>query len=214
MTLADAFHVLTCSGCRLTATPEGGITLNVPEGATVPAAVLDVLRDHREQLVAALAPPPAADDLRDYLGTKGITGQAADLIEHAAQTFTIRHDRITVERDDAEAPPVFFEDGVPFRTLADTEWSAAGGGTAIIPGGTLGLAIPQVWAIDDPFERHGIEAILESIRRRKLPKHVPVWLEGRARVIEITLVDFEHAVATPGMSLMPWRRQHQEGPRS
>lgn len=107
-------------------------------------------------------------------------------------------------------PPVFFEEGVPFITLVDTEWSAVGGGTSIILGGTLGLAIPQVWAIGDRFKRHGIEAILESIKRRKLPPHIPVWLDGHARVIEITLVNFEHAVATPGMNLMPWRPQHQQ----
>ena len=60
----------------------------------------------------------------------------------------------------------------------------------------------------------GIEAILESIKRRKLPRHIPVWLDGQARVIEITLIDFEHAVATPGMNLMPWRPQTTKEPRS
>jgi hypothetical protein len=213
MTLADAFHALTVAGCRLEADPAGGITLTVPEGTTVSAEVLDVLRAHREQLTAALAPPPPADDLHQYLGTKGITGPAAELVEHAAATFSIKHQAITIERDDAEPEAVFFEEGLPFITLVDTEWSAAGGGTSVIPGGSLGLAIPQVWAIDDPFERHGIEAILESIKRRKLPRHIPVWLDGHARVIEITLVDFEHAVATPGMNLMPWRPQTPGSPR-
>ena len=214
MTLADAFHALTTTGCRLEADPAGGITLIVPDGTAVPAEVLDVLRAHREQLTAALAPPPPAGDLHQYLGTKGITGAAAELVEHAAATFDVKHQAITIDRDEVEAPPVFFEEGVPFITLVDTEWAAAGGGTSIIPGGTLGLAIPQVWAIDDRFERHGIEAILESIKRRKLPRHIPVWLDGHARVIEITLVDFEHAVATPGMNLMPWRPQTREEPRS
>jgi len=213
MTLADAFHALTTTGCRLEADPAGGITLIVPDGTAVPAEVLDVLRAHREQLTAALAPPPSGD-LRQYLGTKGITGAAAELVEHAAATFSIKHQAITIERDEVEAPPAFFDEGVPFITLVDTEWSAAGGGTSVIPGGSLGLAIPQVWAIDDPFERHGIEAILESIRRRKQPRHIPVWLDGHARVIEITLVDFEHAVATPGMNLMPWRQQIHKEPRS
>jgi hypothetical protein len=214
MTLADAFHALTTTGCRLEADPAGGITLIVPDGTTVPAEVLDVLRAHREQLTAALAPPPPAGDLRQYLGTKGITCAAAELVEHAAATFNVKHQAITVERDNAEPEPVFFQEGVPFITLVDTEWSAAGGGTSIIPGGSLGLAIPQVWAIDDPSERHGIEGILESIKRRKLPRHIPVWLDGQARVIEITLVDFEHAVATPGMNLMPWRPQPHKEPRS
>jgi hypothetical protein len=213
MTLADAFHALTTTGCRLEADPAGGITLIVPDGTAVPAEVLDVLRAHREQLTAALAPPPPAGDLRQYLGTKGITGAAAELVEHAAATFNVKHQAITVDRDEVDAPPAFFEEGVPFITLVDTEWAAAGGGTSIIPGGSLGLAIPQVWAIDDPFERHGIEGILESIKRRKLPRHIPVWLDGHARVIEITLVDFEHAVATPGMNLMPWRPQTPGSPR-
>jgi hypothetical protein len=207
MTLADAFHLLSTSGCRLSATTDGAVALTVPDGAVVPSAVLEVLRDHREQLVAALAPPSPrpADDLRDYLGTKGITGKAAALVEHAVQVFSIRHDRITVDRHDAELEVAVVEPGVPFLTLTDTEWASPAGGTSIILGGTLGLAIPQVWAIADRFDRHGIEAILDSIKRRKLPRHIPVWLDGHARVIEITLVDFEHAVATPGMNLMPWR---------
>jgi hypothetical protein len=214
MTLADAFHALTTTGCRLEANPAGGITLIVPDGTAVPAEVLDVLRAHREQLTAALAPPLPAGDLHQYLGTKGITGAAAELVEHAAATFNVKHQAITVDRDEVDAPPAFFEEGVPFITLVDTEWSAAGGGTSIIPGGSLGLAIPQVSAIVDRFERHGIEGILESIKRRKLPRHIPVWLDGHARVIEITLVDFEHAVATPGMNLMPWRPQPHKEPRS
>jgi hypothetical protein len=214
MTLADAFHLLNTSGCRLKATPDGGIAVTVPEGAVVPAAVLDVLRNHREHLVAALVPAsaPAEVDLRDYLGTKGIAGEAAALVENAVQVFRIRHDRITVERDHSKPEVAVVEPGVPFLTLADTEWASPAGGTSIIPGGTLGLAIPQVWAIADRFDRHGIEAILESIRRRKLPRHIPVWLDGHARVIEITLVDFEHAVATPGMNLMPWRPQPEGSP--
>ena len=210
MTLADAFHELTITGCRLEADPAGGITLVVPDGTTVSAAVLDVLRVHREQLTAALAPPPAAGDLHEYLGTKNITGPSAELVEHAAATFNVRHQAITVEREVAEPAPAFFEPGIPFLTLDDTAWGAADGGTVIIPGGTLGLAIPQVWAIDDPFERHGIAAILESIKRRRLPPHLPVWLDGHPRVIELTLVDFEHATATPGMNLTPWRPQPQE----
>ncbi len=215
MTLADAITTIATAGCRIVADSSGGIALEVPPGSTVAAEVLAVLSAHREQLAAVATPAEApAGDLHQYLAIKGITGAAAELVEHAAATFDVKHQAITIERDDAEHEPVFFEEGVPFITLADTEWSAAGGGTAIIPGGTLGLAIPQVWAIADRFERHGIEAILESIRRRKLPKHIPVWLEGQARVIEITLIDFEHAVATPGMNLMPWRQMTHEEPRS
>jgi hypothetical protein len=214
MTLADAITLLATAGCRIVADHDGGIALDVPPGSTVTSEVLAVLSAHRDQLAAVATPAEApAGDLHEYLAIKGITGPAAELVEHAAATFNVKHQAITIERDDAEPEPVFFEDGVPCLTLADTEWSAAGGGTSIIPGGTLGLAIPQVWAIDDPFERHGIEAILESIKRRKLPRHIPVWLDGHARVIEITLIDFEHAVATPGMNLMPWRPQAHKEPR-
>jgi hypothetical protein len=214
MTLAEAITTIATAGCRILADSSGGITLDVPPGSTVAAEVLAVLSAHREQLAAVATPAEApADDLHQYLAIKGITGAAAELVEHAAATFNVKHQAITVERDGGDAEPVFFEEGVPFLLLADTEWSAAGGGTSIIPGGTLGLAIPQVWAIGDRFERHGIEAILESIKRRKLPRHIPVWLDGHARVIEITLVDFEHAVATPGMNLMPWRPQTPGSPR-
>lgn len=213
MTLADAITTIATAGCRIVADASGGIALKVPPGSTVAAEVLAVLSAHREQLAAVATPAEApAGDLHEYLAIKGITGAAAELVEHAAATFDVKHQAITIERDNAE--PVFFEEGVPFLTLVDTEWAAAGGGTTIIPGGALGLAIPQVWAIEDRFERHGIEAILESIKRRKLPRHIPVWLDGHARVIEITLVDFEHAVATPGMNLMPWRRMTHEEPRS
>jgi hypothetical protein len=215
VTLADAITTIATAGCRIVADSSGGIALEVPPGSTVAADVLAVLSAHREQLAAVATPAePMAGDLHQYLAIKGITGAAAELVEHAAATFDVKHQAITIDQDEVKAPPVFFEEGVPFITLVDTEWAAAGGGTSIIPGGTLGLAIPQVWAIDDRFERHGIEAILESIKRRKLPRHIPVWLDGHARVIEITLVDFEHAVATPGMNLMPWRPQNHEEPRS
>jgi hypothetical protein len=215
MTLADAITLLATAGCRIVADHDGGIALDVPPGSTVTSEVLAVLSAHREQLAAVATPAEApVDDLHQYLAIKGITGSAAELVEHAVATFNVKHQAITIERDEVEAPPVFFEEGVPFITLIDTEWSVAGGGTSIIPGGSLGLAIPQVWAIDDLFERHGIEGILESIKRRKLPRHIPVWLDGHARVIEITLVDFEHAVATPGMNLMPWRPQPHKEPRS
>jgi hypothetical protein len=215
MTLAEAITILATAGCRIVADPSGGIALDVPPGSTVTSEVLAVLSAHREQLAAVATPAEATTgDLHQYLAIKGITGAAAELVEHAAATFNVKHHAITVERDSAEPEAVFFDEGVPFITLVDTEWAAAGGGTSIIPGGALGLAIPQVWAIDDPFERHGIEAILESIKRRKLPRHTPVWLDGHARVIEITLIDFEHAVATPGMNLMPWRPQPNKEPRS
>lgn len=215
MTLAEAITTIATAGCRIVADPSGGISLEVPQGSTVTSEVFAVLTAHREQLAAVAMPAAApAGDLHQYLAIKGITGAAAELVEHAAATFNVKHQAITIDRDEADAGPVFFEDGVPFLTLIDTEWPAIGGGATFIRGGTLGLAIPQVWAIDDPFERHGIEGILESIKRRKLPRHIPVWLDGQARVIEITLVDFENATAPPGMNLMPWRSNGPQESRS
>jgi hypothetical protein len=184
--------------------------LTVPEGAVVPAAALDALRANREQLVAALAPAsppaPAVDDLRDYLGTKGVAGPAADLVEHAVDVFGIRHDRITVEQDGAGEPePTFFDPGIPCRTTADTLWHESGHGYRELPAGTFALAIPQTWAIDDPFQRLGIEGAIESAKRRGQPLHVPIWMEGQARVIEADLLTFDNVVAPDGTNLVPWR---------
>jgi hypothetical protein len=206
MNLADAIHELAVAGCRLTAAPDGGIALDVPPGATVARQVLDVLRAHRQELAAVAAPaPPPVSDLADYLSSKGITGSAAELVLRAAQTFEIRHDRITVEAEAAEPSPVFFEPGIPALTTTETEWHVAGRGLVTIPAGTLGLLIPQVWAIADDGERVGIEGMLESLRRHRKPPHVPVWLEGKARAIETNLITFEGAVAPDGMNLLPWR---------
>lgn len=211
MTLADAFHVLAVSGCRLTTGPDGGIALVVPDGGTVDRQVLDVLRAHRQELaaVAATAPPPPpappVADLADYLAGKGITGPTAELVLHAAETFEVRHDRITVEGDAEEGPPVFFEPGVPVLTTIPTEWHEAGRGLVTIPAGTFALTIPQPWAIHDADQRGGIEATLDSIRRHRKPAHVAVWLEGQARTIEAHLVTTDGAVAPVGMNLHPWR---------
>ena len=182
MTLADAVHALAISGSRLVVGPDGGITLDIPSGATVPREALDVLRANRGQLAALATPAKPTDDLADYLGSKGITGPSAELVLHAAQTFNVRHDRITVEADDATATePAFFEPGIPATTTIDTEWHEAGRGLVTIPAGTLCLAIPQTWAIADDDQRVGIEATLDSLRRHKKPPHVPVWLHGKAR---------------------------------
>lgn len=205
MTIADAIHELAVAGCRLTTAPDGGIALDVPPGSTVRRQVLDVLRAHRHELAAVAAPAPV-DDLAEYLGSKGITGTAAELVLHAARTFEIRHDRITVEAEAAAEPaPAFFEPGIPALTTIETEWHVAGRGLVPIAAGSLGLLIPQVWAIADDDERIGIEATLDSLRRHKKPPHVPIWLDGKARAIETNLITLEGAVAPSGMNLLPWR---------
>jgi len=228
MNLADAVHALAITGSRLTAGLDGGITLVVPDGTTVPRQVLDVLRAHREQLAAVVGtssasdeekekPPGGArgDDLAEYLAEKSITGSAAELVLHAAQAFNVRTDRITVETEAtaAEPAPTFFEPGVPCLTTIDTEWHEAGIGLVAVPAGTLAIVIPQTWAIADPHEQVGIEATLESLRRHKKPLHLPVWLNGKARAIEHSLITFEGAVAPHGMNLLPWRPTPRRNPQ-
>ena len=225
MTLAEAIHALAITGSRL-AGASGGITLVVPEGATVDRQVLEVLRAHRKQLTAIVGPsaasveekekPPAPArvvDLADYLAEKSITGSAAELVLQAAHLFNVATDKITIEADDgqAEPAPTFFEPGLPCLTTIDTEWHEAGVGLITIPAGTLALAIPQTWAIADDGERVGVEVTLDSLRRHRKPPHLPVWLWGKARTIEVSLITFEGAVAPSGMNLLPWRPTHPEG---
>jgi hypothetical protein len=211
MTLADAFHALAVSGCRLVSDPITGMALDVPPGATVDRQVLEVLSANREAVAAALAPPPpavqpdAGADLADYLASKGIGDHAAELVRHAADTFGIRHSAITIEADELlESPPEFFENGIPFTTNVETKWHEPGRGYITMPAGTPGLAIPQTWAIADDFARNGIERYLESIRKRKLPTHVPIWLDGQARVIEANLITFTDELPADA-NLQPWR---------
>lgn len=224
MTLADAIHALAITGARLTTGLDGGITLVVPDGASVPRQVLDVLRAHREELTPVVAPasgkekekPPASPrvvDLAEYLAEKRITGSAAELVLATAQAFNVPTDRISVEADDgqAEPAPTFFEPGLPCLTTVDTEWHEAGVGLVTVPAGTLALAIPQTWAIADDGQRVGVEVTLDSLRRHRKPLHVPVWLRGKARTIEANLITFEGAVAPDGMNLLPWRPQDPEG---
>jgi hypothetical protein len=221
MNLADAVHALAITGSRLTAGLDGGITLVVPDGTTVPRQVLDVLRAHREQLAAVVEPAatapvePRRGDLAEYLAEKSITGSAAELVLHAARAFNVRTDRIKVEAEGpaAESAPTFFEPGVPCLTTIDTEWHEAGIGLVTVPAGTLAIVIPQTWAIADPHEQVGIEATLDSLRRHKKPLHVPVWLNGKARAIEHSLITFEGAVAPDGMNLLPWRPTPRRSPR-
>lgn len=208
MTLADAIHALAISGCRLAAGPDGGITLDVPPGATVARQVLDTLRAHRDQLATVVAPAPARarGDLAQYLEEKSITGTAAELVLHAARTFDVATDRITVEIEQQPQPePAFFEPGIPCITTVDTEWNEPGRGLVTLPAGALALAIPQTWAIADADQRIGIDAAIASIRRQRKPLHVPVWLAGKARAIEANLITFDDVTAPAGMNLIPWR---------
>lgn len=211
MTLADAFHALAVSGCRLVSDPITGMALDVPLGATVDRQVLEVLSANREAVAAALAPaPPAVQpdadaDLADYLASKGIDDRAAKLVSHAVDTFGIRHSAITIEADELlESPPQFFEDGIPFTTNVEIKWHEPGRGYVTMPAGSPGLAIPQTWAIADDFDRNGIERDLESIRKRKLPTHVPIWLDGRPRLIEANLITFTDQPPADA-DLQPWR---------
>lgn len=213
MNLADAFHALAVAGCRLTPGTAGGMNLEVPPGKVIDRQVLDALRAHRDELTALAPPPEQRGDLADYLAGKGITGGAAELVLAAAATFNVRTDRITIEAEPREPGPVFFKPGVPCLTTIESEWFEAGRGYFTIPAGTLAITIPQTWAIADDDERIGVKACLESIRRHGKPRHVPVWLAGKARALEASSITFEGAVAPDGMNLLPWRPHDPENTR-
>ena len=214
MTLGEAFDILNTAGCRIVPDDIAGIALDIPPGAPpIPRELLAVLSANREPLVAAFGRPAGeavAEDLAEYLATKRITGAAADLVLHAAKVFGVKGQGITIEGPDFEereqsGPVQFFEDGIPFVMKTDTTWHQPGIGKFTIPAGTLGLAIPQVWAIADATERVEIERMIESHKRRGLFDYLPVWLEGRARLVRTSDFTFEGAAAPAGMNLTPWR---------
>lgn len=215
MTLAEAISTVAVAGCRLVPDHAAGVALVVPDGTTIPRAVLEVLRAHREQLAAVHAVPTAgpapgpasaaADDLHEYLREKGIAEAAADLVVHAARVFNVPGQAITIERPEQEPEPVFFEAGIPILTTIETEWHDPGRGYFTLPAGTLGLAIPQRWAIADADARQEVEATIEYAKRQHKPVHVAVWLSGAARALDMTAFTFEGAVAPPGLDLLPWR---------
>lgn len=215
MTLADAIHTLAVSGCRLTAGPDGGVALVVPDGAQVPREVLDVLTAHRAELVATVdaKPVPKArpSELREYLAEQGITGASADYVELVAKTFDVKMESITIEGEAAPAEPEFFEPGVPAITTVDALPVAMRGGASVaIPAGTLGLLVPQTWAIHDRRQREVVESVHDVLRRQGGPTHVPFWVNGEVHLVDARHITFEGAVAPGGMNLLPWRPQPQE----
>lgn len=218
MTLADAIQALAVAGCRLTPGEDGGITLVVPEGTVVDRRALDALRAHREELTALVPakPKPKADDLAGYLTEKRIVGTTAELVLQAARTFNVATDRITVEGEiTADAPPAFFEPGIPAITVAETAAVARRGGCpTILPAGLLGLLVPQVWAIHDQRLRAEVESVHHVLRRQGRPPHVPFWHGGDVHLVDTRSITFEGAVAPDGMNLLPWRPLTPEGLRS
>lgn len=212
MTLADCLHALAVAGCRLAPAPDGGMTLDVPPGATIDRQVLAVLSANRETLAAAIQPPapaPAVDlavDLADYLSDKGLDPDSTAYVIRAAPAFGVKAQHVTIEApEDDAAAPIFFEPGVPCLTTTDTRWHEPGRGYVTIPAGTFGLVMPQPWAMADDFERRGIEALLAAMEKAKAPPHVVAWLAGRARVIERDLLTLQNVTAPDGADLLPWR---------
>ncbi len=224
MTLAQAFTTLATAGCRLVPDDAGGVALVVPDGATIPREVLEVLRVHREEIAAAHAvspapapaePSPAADDLREYLSGRGVGEAGIALAVHAAEVFNVPGQGIVHElADDGlvdAGEPVFFEDGIPMITTIETIWQDPGVGYFTVPAGSTGLAIPQVWAIADGHARNEVEITIATAKKHKKPLHIPVWLAGRERALEMTAFTFDGATASPGVDLKPWRSPRPAG---
>ncbi|MBM4011705.1 MAG: hypothetical protein FJ286_10040 [Planctomycetes bacterium] len=216
MTLAEAISTVAVAGCRLVPDDAGGVALVVPDGKTIPRAVLDVLRAHREQLGAAHArpTPPAlavpAEDLAEYLAEKGLPAATAELVVYAARLFEVPGQAITIERVVAASETELFEPGIPMRTTEDIEWHKPGAGYFTVPAGTVGLLVPQLWAIGNEHARAGIESTVAAAKRRGLPLHVPVWLAGEPRAIGMDAITLEGVAVPPGMDLTPWRSQRRE----
>lgn len=234
MNLSEALYTLAVSGCRILPEPNMGLMLDVPPGAELPDAVLRVLTAHRATLLAAIgnptpdrtAPPaspeptaddgadPAAEDLADYLASQGVHGAAAELVMHATKAFDVKHQAVGIERDAFLENSEFFQRGIPCLLKIATHWHEPGQCPLSVPEGTIALLIPQPWAIADDFERRGLEALRRLLKARHLPPHVAVWIEGRARMIELAHLDFKTYVSTVGMDLLPWRRRAGQAQRS
>jgi hypothetical protein len=214
MTLAEAMTAAAMAGCRLVPDDQGGIALVVPDGAALARQVLEVLRANREQIAAAHAGPrPSADevvavpnaDLADYLREQGISDVGIEFVELAARVFEVRGERITIEPVGDKSEPVLFEPGIPILTTKATKWHRPRHGYFEIPAGTLGLAIPQPWAIADDHARGIVVATIEAAAKQGRRTHMAVWLEGDARTLDVDSFTFEGAVAPPGLDLLPWR---------
>lgn len=214
MTLAEAISTVAVAGCRLVPDDAGGIALVVPEGTTISREVLGVLQAHRQQLGAAHAVPAALaaadDDLAEYLAEKGLPEATAELVVYAARLFEVPGQAITIERVVADAEPELFEPGIPMQTTTETKWHKPGAGYRTVPAGTVGLLVPQLWAIDDDHARAGIESTIADAKRRGLPLHVPVWLAGEPRAIGMDAITLEGVVLPAGMDLTPWRARRRE----
>ncbi len=212
MTLAEAFTILATSGCRILPDGETGIALVVPEGITVPAELLDTLREHKPAIMAAHASappaaPPAAspEELADYLREKGISDSTAGLVVKAAKLFEVPGQAIKIEQVVAEAEPELFEPGIPMATTIETRWHKPGEGYVTVPAGTVGLLIPQLWAIADKHARHGVESTIAQAKRQQKILHVPIWLAGEPRAIAMNEITIEGVAAPEDMDLTPWR---------
>jgi len=218
MSLVDAFQVLATAGCRFSVQPPTGLALDVPAGAEVPAAVLETLAAHREEIAAAMglssrqAPladegaDPDGEEIADHLARHGIYGSLAELITHASDVFGVRLSGIRIEPPGADRPAEFFAPGWPVRTRVETLWHEPGRISRTIPAGAIGLAMPQPWAVADAFERRGLLNALRHASRTAREPHVAIWLEGRPRTLAISDVELDSSVPTEGMDLMPWRR--------
>jgi hypothetical protein len=217
MTLAEAISTVATAGGRLVPDDAGHVALVVPDGATITREVLDVLRAHREQLAAVHAPAPArpaaeqarADDLAEYLLEQELPQSTVDLVIYAARLFDVPGQAITIERVKAAAPELF-EPGIPMQTTIETVWHKPGGGYFTVPAGTPGLLIPQPWAIADDHARQVIETTVADAKRRRKPLHLPVWLAGEPRALEIDAITLEGVAAPAGADLTPWRSPRQE----
>jgi hypothetical protein len=69
--------------------------------------------------------------------------------------------------------PELFDLGIPFLATTATRWHKPGGGLLHRAGaGTMGLLVPQLWAIGDDHARHRVEKTIADAKRRGQTSHV------------------------------------------